>query len=746
MNDIWDMSRRIISHYFLLARRKNTHINRLFDRMYEFKEEKTLFTPLELKNFSKVSETLKKYRRADLIDETGKNILEQLYVDLLPNDFILNKSLLDNTTFLIGRKGTGKSTIFLKLENEYRKKEGYLPCYIDVKTVYESSKSQSANCEHLKEFFADGELSKYLMERNFIQNVLKAIYSEIDKKELKFPKKIIAGITNNSNTAIKERVKKLISKVENNKYLGEIEIPILAEYRSTSKNGESFSDMFTSGVKLPDITISAESLEIKNNTGISSTDGYSLEHELTKQYTDIFLKVFEIKNVITEISEILSALSIRHLIVLLDDVSEIDTNAIQVFIDTIVAPLNNWSNEFIKFKVAFYPNRVHYGNIDPGKIDIIYLDFYNLYSEFDANKMTEYAIDFTKRLLSNRFTHFGLSIEKFFDTSKVSMSEYYELFFYVSMNVPRIMGYILSFIYQSKIVHGGKVNKSDIEKAAQKYFDEKINTYLDKGVYCLLSKNATVTIHELGLLNKQIVNQAKEIKTQIVSEELTGSLYDKKEPFSSHFYIFSELESYLESLELNHFISKFSEQSNRDGKKISVYCLNYGQAVKNNIFWGKKSGAAYRKYFIERPFNYSKIILDFFANKKEIVCSNPTCKRIFSEEELQTGLKFTKMSCPDCHHQVSILQNISKEMECLIAQYDNKNKLPELEYTILHELFLQNANSVYARDIAEETDYSSILIAYRYKKLEEDFGYIIRDTNSSPYKYAISDEGKEYFQ
>jgi hypothetical protein len=704
-----------------------------------------MFTQTELKNFSKVAESLKKYRRADLIDDAGKSILDQLYVDLLPNNFILNKCLLDNTTFLVGRKGTGKSTIFLKLENEYRKKDGYLPCYIDVKTVYESSKAQTGNCEHLKSFFTDGELSKYLMERNFIQNVLKTIYTEIDKKERTFTQRLLGGITKNSSAAIKERIKTLISKIENNEYLSEIEIPVLMEYKNISKSDETYSDSVSAGLKLPSVKLSSESVEIKNDSGVSITDNYSIQSELTEQYTDILLKVFEIKNVIAEISEILSALNIRHLIVLLDDVSEIDTSAIQVFVDTIVAPLNNWSNEFVKFKVAFYPNRVHYGNIDPGKIDIIHLDFYNLYSEFDANKMTEHAIEFTNRLLSNRFNHFSLPIEKFFDTSKASMHEYYELFFNVSINVPRIMGYILSFVYQSKVIHGGKVNKSDIEKAAQKYFDEKINTFLDKGVYCLLSRNETVTIYELGLLNKQIVDKAKEIKSQVVAEELKGSLYDKKEPFSSHFYIFSELEQYLESLELNHFISKFAEQSNRDGKKISVYCLNYGLTVKNNILWGRKPGSTYRKYFIERPFDYSKIVLGFFANRKEIVCSNPDCKRIFSEDDLQTGLKFTKMMCPDCHHGVTIIENTSKEIEDLISMYDNKSKLPEVEYAILHELLLQGTNSVYARDIAEETDYSSILIAFRCKKLEEEYAYVKRDISCSPYKYSISSEGKEYF-
>ena len=46
-------------------------------------------------------------------------------------------------------------------------------------------------------------------------------------------------------------------------------------------------------------------------------------------------------------------------------------------------------------------------------------------------------------------------------------------------------------------------------------------------------------------------------------------------------------EKYLESLELNHFITKYEEKSNRDGKKVNVYCLNYGLAKKNNIIWGR---------------------------------------------------------------------------------------------------------------------------------------------------------------
>lgn len=109
-------------------------------------------------------------------------------------------------------------------------------------------------------------------------------------------------------------------------------------------------------------------------------------------------------------------MKITKLVVMLDDVSEIDGEALKLFIDTIVAPLNNWSDEFVKFKIAFYPGRVHYGAIDLGKIDKVQLDFYELYSEFDSTRMEENAIDFTKRLLDNRFEYYILDIVNSFQT------------------------------------------------------------------------------------------------------------------------------------------------------------------------------------------------------------------------------------------------------------------------------------------------------------------------------------------
>ena len=202
-----------------------------------------MYTREEKQKFSNVAESLKKYRRADLLDSDGKSVLDKLYVDLLDGDVILNKCLLDNTTFLIGRKGTGKSTIFLKLENEYRKKKEYLPCYVDVKTVYESSQAQSINQHYLQDYFDSQQLKKYLIGRNFIQSVLEQIYNEIDKQRRGIIDTLLDAIIGNKNDELKDQIKSLKDNIDNNSKFKQIEIPILQQIKIVSTVSNRNSEM-----------------------------------------------------------------------------------------------------------------------------------------------------------------------------------------------------------------------------------------------------------------------------------------------------------------------------------------------------------------------------------------------------------------------------------------------------------------------------------------------------------------------
>jgi hypothetical protein len=110
---------------------------------------------------------------------------------------------------------------------------------------------------------------------------------------------------------------------------------------------------------------------------------------------------------LAELKLLLNKLSIRHLYVLVDDFSELPEQAMRLVVDALLAPLNNWSDEFIKFKIAAYPGRVYYGAIDKTKVDEVFLDLYRLYGTSDVSTMEDKAADFTRRLVERRLQHYA---------------------------------------------------------------------------------------------------------------------------------------------------------------------------------------------------------------------------------------------------------------------------------------------------------------------------------------------------
>ena len=703
----------------------------------------------EKDKFFDAVDSLKKYRRAEITDETGISLVDTLYTDLLPNEQILKSCLKDNTTFLIGRKGTGKSTLFLKLQNEYRKKSNTLSCYIDTKTVFESSQTDILSAEYLSGIITDKSLNRYLLEKNFVQSILEELIKEIQKKSVSRLDKVkeLIGMTIVKNT-VEEKLKILNGTIINNEHLKEIEVPALQRLSVTRKtsseqgNEVALSDDDKLGVK-----ISPKEVGFDANSSFNKTlkDSSKNSSGLEEQFSDVLLRVFQIKNFITQIKEILAILEIKSLVILLDDFSEIPDQAMRIFVDVILAPLNNWSEEFIKFKVAAYPNRVHYGNIDQGKIDKINLDFYNLYSNVDRSVMEERAIDFTKRLIDKRIEHYtGQQSEHFFDTKAATMDRYYELIFQISMNVPRIIGYILFYCYESRIAYGKSINQAALREAAQRYYEQTIETFFQNTVYSLKSFDEKISILQLRELTQSFVDEMLKIKKEIITGELTGSIYDKTNPHTSHFHFSPIHEQFLKTLELNFFVSKYSEMSGRDGGKQSIYCLNYGLCVKNNLRWGKPKGNDFRKYFISRPFDFNNLIETFLRNSKRINCINSECNKIFPFEQLQFLEEVLGMKCPNCHSPIKVFSNsdsIKEELE----KIDNAKLLPDVELGILYEV-RKSEKRLKPKEIAQELDCSYQLVGKRAKKLDEDKELLLRDEENGQRVYKLTEKAKEdYF-
>lgn len=709
-----------------------------------------MLTEMNRDEFYKAADSLKRFKRAEIRDEQDRSLIETLYTDLLPENQVYKMMLSDNTTFLVGRKGTGKSTIILRLESEYRKKNDYLPCYIDTKTVFESTKSDYQNLDYLKGKIPEEVMGKYLVERAFIQSILKSIVKELDLKADSYVSKIANKFGLSKTNNVKERVRNLVSKIENNEHLKSIELPVINDFVSTismggeqetsSSNKLNADSKFMAGNK-------GGSAEIKVGAGVNHSERAKQIESWEKQISGTLLKVFQIKDVLDEVRDVLGTLKIKKLVIFLDDFSEVDESTIKNFVNVVLAPLNNWGDEFICFKVAAYPNRIYFGDIDKGKVDIIDLDFYNLYSNYDKNTMESLSLDFTKRLIRNRIKYFSTkSIEDFFEINSTnSLDDYMDLLFKCTMNVPRIIGYILFYCHQTHISTGRKINKASIESAAQKYYEKVILSFFDMTTNSLLSFDEKVSeLQQKDLLNI-FVGQLKNVRKQIVTGELKGAVYqsEKTNPYTSHFNFSPNLEKFVRTLELNFFISKYTEMSDRDGKKVSVYCLNYGLALLENMKWGKPSGSDFRKYFIARPFSFDSIFEDFLRESKHIQCINPVCGKSYPYDQLPF-LEFNKMRCNECHSEVKV-KSVSDDIKIELEKIDKAKLLPAIDLGVLHELNSSNEKK-YARDLSEELDISSHLIAKRAKKLDEDKGLIDRDRSGNLIKYSISKKAmREYF-
>ena len=120
--------------------------------------------------------------------------------------------------------------------------------------------------------------------------------------------------------------------------------------------------------------------------------------ERIRAYSSMLLRHFSIKDYMERISLQLQLLGINKVHVFLDDFSEIDFEAQQIFVNTILAPLNNWSEKFFRFKIGAYPKRIFYGDIEKGKISEIQLDYYDLYKVKGLPELEEKAI----ALLNNK--------------------------------------------------------------------------------------------------------------------------------------------------------------------------------------------------------------------------------------------------------------------------------------------------------------------------------------------------------
>lgn len=678
--------------------------------------------------------SLKLYRRAELSNDAGEKLIEDLYVDPLPSEHILKTLLNPNTTFLVGRKGTGKSTIFQRAQHALDKDSSSSWAYIDIKSLYESSTSEIVgNQQFTKAGGLDpATIQKVHVFRSFMTELIKEIKKQIEARIRSSIWASVKDSVTGSSAELFEKLDEFVTEINTDQYLN-----------------------ITGGYVVNATTESVDKVEHKKDTGLSlgldHTPTISAEYIVSKlqelqdkrseNFSHVFVRIFRIKELIERLKQIVSSLKLKRIFIFIDDFSELPRNEMEEVVDTILGPFNNWSDEFIKLKVAVYPGRVYYGEIDRTKIDEIYLDIFRAYGKGDITAMEGQAMDFTRRLLQTRLKHYcKAELDEYFSTPK-TQDELWMTLFHASLGNPRILGYILYFSYEAAIIHDNKISVSTIKDSARRYFIEKIGAYFKMNKFLHESFEERSSIYSLKELYEALVKRAKELRTyreSKVTQDIPGR------PPTSHFHVLTEYESVLSSLELNFFLTKYYEMRDRDGREVTVYALNYGLCQQESINFGRPQGKReYRLYYVERIFDYSGIIRGYLKMNQEIVCDDCGAKH---DAESLTAIKQFGMLCPTCKKGTCKIVNLSRKYADLIKEVSDDSLLPVTELGIL-KILHDERESMFAKEIAAELDCSYQLVGRRGKNLA-DRELVTRSENDSGRRvFVISEQAvTTYFQ
>ena len=675
-------------------------------------------------------DTLKLYRRAELLDEKGGHLIPTLYVDPLPGNHVLHTLLRPNTTFLVGRKGTGKSTIFQRAQEDLNGQAQSTWAYIDIKTLYEASTSEVVGGipADLNNALSAEAVERLCVFKSFILELIKEVKSQIKER-------ITSNVWLHVREAFTGEVSELFDQLDeftedlkNNEYLDVTAQIQTVKHDQDKQTTRTKVAAETAGKLGPSPVITATLL---------AEMVLELEKKRSQNYSQVFIRAFNIRGLITRLREILTKLNLKHLYIFIDDFSELPRADMEQVVDTILAPLNNWSEEFVKLKVAVYPGRLYTGAIDISKVDEIYLDIYRAYGRNDVSNMEDRAIDFTRRLINTRLEHFCHEpAEEYFETES---SDFWRTLFYASIGNPRILGYLLFFSYETTIVYGKRIGTRTIQDAARRYYEEKIDHYFRLNKFLHETFEERSSIYSLKELLEELVKRAKALrsyKDSKVMKELPGR------PPTSHFHIKATYESVLSTLELNFFLTRYYEMKDRDGRDVAVYALNYGLCQQEAIAFGRpRDKREHRLYFVERVFDFTPIITSYIKVNQEIICD--TCRYRHSHEMLP-AIEAFDMLCPQCKNGTCRIVNLSRKYEGLIRSVADEDLLPGTELGILKTLH-DERKQMFAKEIASELDCSYQLVGKRGRNLSER-GLVVRDANKKGRRvFEISETAEDVY-
>lgn len=695
--------------------------------------------------FSRIAESLRQYRRAELKEfeiDAGVNPVDTLYVDPLPDNAVLQTVLSSNTTFLLGRKGTGKSTVFAKAQSEIRKRNDLISVYIDVKSLYELITTSEAPVSDIPTEQISSEIyQSHMLRKSFLGVVLSELIKEVNKacESLSLWDRWMGKKWDYDQLLKKFSI---IGDDVRTAKLRDEEIPILRRISEKTKDRRSREEGSTTSLKA-DVKASLISASSSLEGQMQDIDKTLSDNEIYSEYSDVILRSFPFGAILEKIKNLLEEAGMKRLVVFFDDFSEIGLINQRLFVDIILAPLNNASDERVKLKIAGYPGRIYYGKIDPSKVDTISLDFFSIYKSQDIQTAETAATDYTTRLLEKRFNTFGENLSSYFDAS-IPMTDYMRLMFEVTFNVPRLMGHILHHCYLDRVSKKLPITQESIRLASQKYYENVVALYFDRmNRFALEPFERKLDRHNQYQLLKELIKEVRIVRRRIMTGEVGGTFFSGiLNPPVSHFAVSPKLEKVLSSLELNFMLTKYYEMRDKDGSDILIYAFFYGLCESERFPWGRprRRGSEDRKYFQQRCFNYNHVIYQFLAKSQTIRCG--LCEACFSMNQRESFELF-KWKCPDCNEGSCSIVVLGEEFKTEVENLNKEIMLESVEIEIL-EVLNDEKSKMRASEISSLIDVTYQLVGKRTSKLQQ-MGLVDKNEKDGTVKSSITDKAKSVY-
>ena len=672
-------------------------------------------------SFAKIAESLRQYRRAELLDfeeDIGEEPVDIVYVDPLPDNSVLNSILSGNTTFVLGRKGTGKSTLFAKAQSVLRQRGKTISVYLDVKTLHEVvAAAEQPTVNALSQNIDPAITRSHLLRKEALAHVISELLKEIgtacDRMSIVqrwLGKKRKYDELKSALQRLGEKIRTAPLKLD--------ELPILSKIDGTIKE-KAINERGNNNTGKIAGSLSPATINVNAETSSNTFEKILEDQEIYKEYSDIVLKSFPFFEIIGEIKDLLEEAQLQRVVIFFDDFSELKLVDQKLFVDVVLSPLNNASNETIKLKIAGYPGRVYFGRIDPGKVDTISLDFVDLYETTEVQEMERTAIDYAQRLLTTRFNAFGADVNDYFDhSSGITFEQYSELLFQCSFNVPRIVGHLLHYCYLDRISKGQKITGQAIRLASQKYYEQTIAQYFDRmNRFALEPFENKLDRENQRKLLEFIISEIQRVRRGISDGSIGGSYFStlKNAPMS-HFTADPSLEGALASLESNFLLSRYKKMRDKNGQPALVFALFYGLCESQRVSWGYPPGREFRGYFQQRCFEFSRTLTNFLSTRQTIRCRH--CGTSFGLDKKDMFETF-KWSCPECSSAGTCkIFSLADDFRSEVAALDTKLMLEPIELRIL-ECLEHEKRPMRAGEIAPLIDATHQLVGRRTSKLND---------------------------